>query len=73
MKRKLGGGNCNEEKSLNHNAFETFRKYIHDIRNMKELNEEMINNIYHMTNEEKLEIILTFNDVVQGLKGLIDD
>lgn len=39
---------------------------------MKELDKEMINNIRYMTHEENLEIILTFNDVVQGLKGLID-
>lgn len=51
---------------------ELLRKYIHDIRNMKELNKEMINNICKMTNEEKLEIILILNDVVQALKELLE-
>jgi hypothetical protein len=40
---------------------------------MRKLNSEMLNNINNMSNAEKMEIIVTFNDVVEGLIYLIGD
>lgn len=51
---------------------ELFRKCLHDIRNMKELNNEMIIKIDNMSHKDKLEIILTFNEVLQALKCILD-
>ncbi len=49
-----------------------FKKYIHEIRNMRTLDEEMINNIRNMSSEEKMEIIISFNVVVDNMKVLLD-
>lgn len=64
--------NCKEDKITNQNDTDLFIKYLHDIRNMKTLNKEMINNIRNMSNEEKMDIILSFNNVVENLKSLIE-
>lgn len=61
-----------QDKSSNYTT-NLFHKCIHDIRNMKELDKEMKNNIRHMSDEEKLEIIWTFDNVVQSLKIIIDE
>jgi len=62
-----------EEKECKEDTnYTLFKKYIHDIRNMKTLDEEMINNIYSMSNEQKMSIIISFNAVVENMKALID-
>lgn len=54
---KMVGGqeykDCKEEQMNNYNVSDLFRKYVHDVRNMKSLDKEMINNIRNMSNEEK--------------------
>ena len=62
----------NEYKSTNNNSVELLRTYLHDIRNMKTLDREMIRNIRNMSNDEKMDIILTMNDVIDGLKALLE-
>ena len=64
--------NCKEDKITNKNGSDLFIKYLHDIRNMKTLDKEMIKNIRNMSNEEKMYIILSFNDVVENLKSFIE-
>ncbi len=54
------------------NKYELFRKYLHDIRNMKTLDKEMLNNIRSMTNEEKMYIIIALNDVLENMNTLLD-
>lgn len=49
-----------------------FRKYSHDIRNMKYLNKEAIINIDKMSNEEKIELIILFNEVIDNLKYILE-
>jgi hypothetical protein len=63
---------CKEDKMNNHNVTDLFRKYVHDVRNMKRLDKEMINNIRNMSNEEKMEIIIAFNDVVENINILLE-
>jgi hypothetical protein len=60
-----GGGEDNK-------YYELFRKYLHDIRNMKTLDKEMLNNIRSMTNEEKMYIIIALNDVLENMNTLLD-
>ena len=44
------------------------KKYIHDIRNLNCCDKEMLSNIRDMSCEEKMYIILAFNDVVEHVK-----
>ena len=60
----------NEDKLTNH--YDLCKKYIHEIRNIKILDEEMINNIRNMSNEDKMDIIISFNDVVDYLIKIIE-
>ena len=61
-----------ECKSTNNNSVELFRTYLHDIRNMKTLDREMIRNIRNMSNDDKMDIILAMNDVINGLKAFLE-
>jgi hypothetical protein len=60
-----------ENKIIIHNSSELFRQYLHDINNMKILDEEMINNVRNMSNEEKMIIIISLNGVVENIKAFI--
>lgn len=62
----------NNNKMCQNNNSILFRKYSHDIRNMKYLNKEAIINIDKMSNEEKIEIIILFNNVVDNLKYILE-
>jgi hypothetical protein len=71
---KFGGGehkDCKEDKITN-NVNDLFKMYLHDIRNLKILDKEMINNIRNMSNEDKMDIIITLNDVIEGLIMLLE-
>ena len=71
--KEVTGKSSVAKKDTHVSCEDMFYKYIHDIRNMRKLNSEMLNNINNMSNAEKMEIIVTFNDVVEGLIYLIDD
>jgi len=47
-----------------------FKKCMHDIRNMKLLNQKMIDNIGEMSSKEKMEIIILYNSIVEILKDM---
>jgi hypothetical protein len=61
--------NNNDYKIENKDDF--FKKYLHDIRNIKILDKEMINNISNMSNENKMNIIIELNNVIETLKNLL--
>jgi hypothetical protein len=63
---------CKEDKISNRNDNEIFRRYLHEVRNMKTLDKEMINNIRNMSHEDKMDIIIAFNDVVETLKVYLE-
>ena len=46
---------------------------IHNNRNMKTLDKEMLNNIRHMSSEDKMDIIIALNDLVGNLNLLINE
>ena len=59
-------------KITNYNDVDTnLFKYIHMIRNLKKLDEQMIENICNMSNEYKMKIIITYNAVVEDYRILI--
>jgi hypothetical protein len=61
-----------EDKITNYNSTDLFKKYLHEIRNLKTLDKEMIINIRSMSNEEKIDIIILFNDIVSNLNSLLE-
>jgi len=51
---------------------ELFKKYMVDIRNLKCLNDEMLNNILKMKDENKLEILRAYNEVTEAYKLFLE-
>lgn len=49
----------------------TLRRYIHDIRNMKPLNEEKLHMIRTMTEEEKITLIMAMNYTLIHMNELL--
>ena len=39
---------------------------------MKSLDKEMINNIHNMSNEEKMNIIITFNEMIKYVNDILE-
>jgi hypothetical protein len=62
-----------KEEKNQENQEKLLKKYIHDIRNMKYLNKEMLNKIESMSSNNKMEIIITFNEVVDGLMSILHE
>jgi hypothetical protein len=60
-----------EMKTSNKNTKDLLYTYIHEIRNIKFLDENIINNIRNMSDADKMKIILTYNDVIERIEGLL--
>jgi len=61
-----------EDKNPHHYSNDLINKILHDIRNMKTLDNEMINNIRNMSDEDKMDIIILLNEVVVHLKEILE-
>ena len=59
-----------KEKVLN---VDLLNKYIEDVRNIKKLDREMIDNINKMSCEDKMKIIITFNETIETIHNIIID
>jgi len=57
----------NENKEKNADLSAAFRKIIHNIRNMLELTEQEKEFIKSINDDEKMELILEYNRVLQSL------
>ena len=44
---------------------------MYEIRNIKFLDENIINNIRNMSYADKMEFIITYNDVIERIEGLL--
>ena len=55
------------KKNVVHCDATLVNKYINHVRDIKKLDKEMINNIFNMSNEDKMKIILACNDVIECL------
>ena len=51
---------------------ELLKKYMVEIRNIRCLNDEMLNNILKMKDENKLEILRAYNEVTEAYKLFIE-
>jgi hypothetical protein len=56
----------------NDKMIDLFKKYLQDIRNLKPIDKEMMNNIRNMSNEEKMDIIILLNENVINLKSFLE-
>lgn len=52
------------------NADNKIYKYIYNIRNLVPLTKEEIEDISHMSGEDKMKIIETYNSVIENMEGL---
>jgi len=57
--------NIREEKN-------NLNKYIGDIRNLRKLDSETINNISNMSKEEIIQILNAYNDVVESFCKFVE-
>jgi hypothetical protein len=64
----------NREEKTNDNKYknneyknkeEGYKKYIHDIRNLKPYNKDIIININNLSYEDRLEILLAYNEIIK--------
>jgi hypothetical protein len=53
---------------INNNSNELSKKYIYNIKNLIEIDKEMITNIGNMSDKEMMDIIIEFNAVVESIK-----
>jgi len=67
-----GARHKDSKEDCHHNPSGLFKKYIHDIRNLKALDKEMLRNIRDMSTEEKMNIIIALNDIVEYLKEILN-
>ena len=56
---------------MNNSNDDTYR-IILNIKNCKELDKEDINNIRNMSNEDKMKIILTYNEMIAWTSDIIN-
>ena len=56
----------------NDKMIDLLKKYLQDIRNLKPIDKEMMNNIRNMSNEEKMDIIILLNENVINLKSFLE-
>ena len=73
MNKLFNGDDLNETIIIKHNDIDLLQKYIADIRNLRKLDTEMINNISKMRIEDIVKIINTYNDVTDAFGKFIEN
>lgn len=64
----------NEDKYFsNHNDSPLLKKYIHDIRNSKTFSIDIIKNINHLSYEDRMEILIVYNEMMSYYLSLFED
>jgi hypothetical protein len=62
---------CNYESKMDISP--RTNRILHDIRNMRILNNEQIENICKMTANEKMEVILAYNSVMHSINDIVNN
>ena len=65
--------NSESKDNINDKNNILLRNIIHDIKNMKKINNIQLDNINDMSHSEKFKIILALIDVNESLKILLDN
>ena len=63
----------NDESIKNNNDDDLLNKYICHIKNMKSFNKEILTDINNMSNEDRLEILITYNNMIEYIESLFDE
>ena len=69
MNKNISKNDCLQEENLDEI---NFKKIIHDIRNMKRLSKQNITHIEEMTDKQKMEIILTYDKLIDVFEFFLD-
>jgi hypothetical protein len=69
--------NCNNESKYNNetkpSGFPKTNSILHDIRNMKLLTKEQLATILKMSDQEKMEVILTYDSIMHSINDIINN
>jgi hypothetical protein len=57
----------------NNNDDDLLNKYICHIKNLKSFNKEILTDINNMSNEDRLEILSTYNEMISYIETLFDE
>ena len=57
----------------NNNDDDLLNKYICHIKNLKSFNKEILTDINNMSNEDRLEILSTYNEMIIYIETLFDE
>ncbi len=60
----MNSDNKPQVNNINDELDDIFKKCIFEIRNMKKLDEDMLNHIRKMNDKDKMSIIIEFNDII---------
>ena len=52
---------------------ELLNNYIQNIKNLKTFNKEVLTDINNMSNEDRLEILITYNKMVEYVESLFEE
>jgi hypothetical protein len=68
------GEEYKEDKYLsNHNDNQLLKKYIHDIKNSKTFSIDIIKNINNLSYEDRMEILIVYNEMISYYLSLFED
>jgi len=71
---KNGDGEYKEDKYFSsHNDSQLLKKYIHDIRNSNIFSIEILKNINNLLYEDRLEILIVYNEMMSYYLSLFED
>lgn len=63
----------NYESKLDHTDYTKPHRILHDIRNMKVLSKAQIAAIHKMPADEKMEVILAYNNVMENILEIVNN
>lgn len=62
-----------DESKSSYKNDQIFRKYIHDIRNIKIFTRAILVNINKLSYEDRLEILITYNDMFEYFQSFLHE
>ncbi len=63
----------NKNNKLNNNSNHIIRKIIHDIRNYKKFDNDMLEEINNLNHEDLMEIIKTYNNIIDNVNEVLNN
>jgi hypothetical protein len=63
---------CTEMHKKPNKNNELLNQSMYNIKNMKSLNEEVLTDINNMSNEDRLEILITYNNMIEYVESVFE-